>query len=371
MFFDAPYYTCVSSLSITFTGLISVADTLALALISSYFTTYYHAATNIVTTGLPSAITIFAPVTQLFIDTYGWRGTMILLGGINFHCVAAGAILKPVKQTQVPYKNLKNGFHDGNVNDGDRDNVNICFKDMFNTLLFRNGSFNVLLLFQLLSGYVFNGWVVYFVSFGLSKGLTSQSAANVPLFSGIAVFIVRGGSSLVSNPPPARHLLYIGALLEGISFAGLYFADTFWTLSLASFIFGLGYGIVGSQIYIAVNDVITKENTVGAIAWIQLLHGVGYIISGYVTGGLFQHIKGFLKRKTKTKHSSTQFILSLSKSNRHDQKASLMLKAKQDINGGGGGHDVIKIFGYLAFQRLNLISNLVGFKIDSKIFCEI
>ena len=179
------------------------------------------------------------------------------------------------------------------------------FKDIFNTSLLRNGPFKVLLLFQMISGFIFNGWVVYFVSFGLSKGLTPQHAANVPLFSGIAVFIVRGGSSFVSNPPPARHLLYIGALLESVSFAGLYFADTFWTLSVASFIFGLGYGIVGSQIYIAVNDVITKENTVGAVAWIQLLHGVGYIISGYVTGGLLQHIiKGFLKRKTKRKNLS-------------------------------------------------------------------
>ena len=115
--------THVSFLTITPTGFTSVADTLALALISSYFTIYYHAATNIVTTGLPSAITIFAPVTQLSIDTYGWRGTMILLGGINFHCIAAGVILKPVKQTQVPYENLKNGLLVRNVNAGDSDNI--------------------------------------------------------------------------------------------------------------------------------------------------------------------------------------------------------------------------------------------------------
>ena len=346
--FSTYSHTCIPSLTITPTGFTSVANTLALALISSYFTIYYHAVTNIVTTGLPSAITIFAPVTQLFIDTYGWRGTMVLLGGINFHCIAAGVILKPVKQTQVPYENLKNGLLVDNVNADDRNNIKGFFKDIFNTSLLRNGPFKVLLLFQMISGYAFNGWVVYFVSFGLSKGLTPQSAANVPLFSGIAVFIVRGGSSLVSNPPPVRHLLYIGALLESTSFAGLYFADTFWTLSVASFIFGLGYGIVGSQIFIAVNDVITKENTVGAFAWIQLLHGVGYIISGYVTGGLLQHIKGLLKRKTKSKHLF-KFILTISKSN---HKASLMLEANQDIS---RGLDMALIFRLPCISKLKTI----------------
>ena len=72
---------------------------LALALISSYFSKYYNVATNIITTALPLAIMTFAPLTQVFANVYGWRGAMILLGGIHFHYVAAAAILKTTRRS--------------------------------------------------------------------------------------------------------------------------------------------------------------------------------------------------------------------------------------------------------------------------------
>ena len=261
---------------------------------------------------------------------------MVLLGGINFHCVAAAAILKPVEQAEVRYRKMQNDVLADDSNDIDRNFVKAFFKDVFNISLFRNGPFMVLLIFQVISGYIFNGWVVYFVSFGLSKGLTPVSAANVPMFSGIAVFVIRCSFSIVSNPPPARRLLYLGALLEAISFAGFYFANSFWTLSSASFIFGFGYGIVGSQIYIAVNNVVTKEINVGALAWIQLLHGIGYMISGYATGELDQLIKVLIKTqrsinnqtidqsdKQVCKHANKQ---ASKQANKQANKAPLFLK---------------------------------------------
>merc|ERR1712046_211019 len=55
-------------------------------------------------------ITIFAPVVQVFLDTYGWRGAVLLLGGIYFHIAVAGALLRPINQVCVKDSSTANDF---------------------------------------------------------------------------------------------------------------------------------------------------------------------------------------------------------------------------------------------------------------------
>ena len=53
------------------TGFQCVGDTIAVGLISSYFTAYYNVAFNIIATSFPLAIMVSAPLTQLLIDLDG------------------------------------------------------------------------------------------------------------------------------------------------------------------------------------------------------------------------------------------------------------------------------------------------------------
>ena len=47
--------------------------------------------------GLGSSATFLAvvPLIQLFLDTYGWSGTMLLLGALSLHLAVFGALMKP------------------------------------------------------------------------------------------------------------------------------------------------------------------------------------------------------------------------------------------------------------------------------------
>ena len=44
---------------------------------------------------------------------------------------------------------------------------------------------------------------------------------------------------------------------------------------------------MGSQIFIALNSAIEKTEIFGAVACIQLVHGIGIIAGGYVTGEFY------------------------------------------------------------------------------------
>ena len=270
-----------------------MGNSITIGLISSYFTTYYNVAANIVTAALPLAIMVSAPLTQLLIDICGWRGTVLLFSGFNLHYIAAAAMLKSSKQIQADkvrnvYKPLTNESADIKGCEY-RNMFKICFESMWDGSLFKNGRFLIVLVVSTVTGYIFNGWVVYLVSIMQSKGLSPSDAANVTTFSGVGAVLARIILAIVREKTSYRHLFVIGLAFGVTSYGGMYFATSYWSLSLCSLTVGISYGILGTQGYIAANEIIGKEDAVSSVAWINITHGVGSIASGYVSGK-FIHI---------------------------------------------------------------------------------
>ena len=73
------------------TGFAIGAEAIILGELASYFHERYNLAVGISHTGMSIGIMTIPLRTQLLIDTYGWRGCMLLLGGINLHLVVSGA----------------------------------------------------------------------------------------------------------------------------------------------------------------------------------------------------------------------------------------------------------------------------------------
>ncbi|XP_072018518.1 monocarboxylate transporter 11-like [Amphiura filiformis] len=64
------------------------------ALLAQYFERHYSLAVGIVYASASFGLMVAAPVAQLLLDTYGWRGTLLILGGINFHLLFSGSLLR-------------------------------------------------------------------------------------------------------------------------------------------------------------------------------------------------------------------------------------------------------------------------------------
>ena len=262
------------------TGFSTVSYNLAIGAISNYFTKYYHVAMSIATTSMPLGIMLFAPITQLLNNIYGWRGTMILLAAIQFHSMAAATLLRPLKQDEVHIKCLKDSLSNNTLNDI----IKTYLADIFKISLIKNLSFlNIIIIFAFL-GYGLNGWFVYLISISLSKRLTPLDAANVVLISGIGIFIIRIILAVLPSDKFSRHLLYIGTMIMTLAYVGMCWTASFIALSIQSCLLGIGYGIIGTQVYVLMNACVNQEDIHGAVAWMLLTEGIVYLISGYVTG---------------------------------------------------------------------------------------
>ncbi|XP_072044941.1 monocarboxylate transporter 2-like [Amphiura filiformis] len=276
-------------LAMFLTGFTSMGDVIAIGLIPAYFTKHYTIVVNIVKTGLPLAVLSFAPMTQLFIDTYGWRGAMLLLGALKFHYVVAAALLRPPleqpNQDDMSYECIDDSSDTESDNDSSNDGfVKTCLSDTFNKSLLTNGAFLIVLLMSVVNGYIFNGLVVYLVSIAQSKGLSPYDAATVATISGLGILLIRITMAIFQGKTSYRHLFYVGSILAVTSYTGMYFANSFLTLCLASFTLGAADGIIGSQVFIGVYATAGKEDAIKAVAWASIFKGIGYLSCGYISG---------------------------------------------------------------------------------------
>ena len=79
--------------------------------LAKYFNKKFSVANTIARTGLSTGLIVMPLLIQLFIDVYGWRGTLLLVGGINLHCMVSGALLKPITASRNASDDGNEEFH--------------------------------------------------------------------------------------------------------------------------------------------------------------------------------------------------------------------------------------------------------------------
>ncbi|XP_006811324.2 monocarboxylate transporter 11-like [Saccoglossus kowalevskii] len=69
----------------------------AISMIREYFSKKMPMAIGLALSGTGAGQCIFSILTQILLDNYGWRGTLIVLGGTSLHFCLAGALFRPTK----------------------------------------------------------------------------------------------------------------------------------------------------------------------------------------------------------------------------------------------------------------------------------
>ncbi|XP_036891306.1 monocarboxylate transporter 11 isoform X1 [Sturnira hondurensis] len=69
----------------------------ALGTVSRYFSRRRVLAVGLALTGNGASSLLLAPVLQLLLDAFGWRGALLLLGAITLHLTPCGALLRPLE----------------------------------------------------------------------------------------------------------------------------------------------------------------------------------------------------------------------------------------------------------------------------------
>ncbi len=255
-----------------------------------YFREKYAIALFITALGSPAGMMVYGPITQILLDTYGWRGAMLLLGGVGFHTLVCGQLMRPNTQSSQEYEQVDStdeGDWKAAPKLSDQDGSCHKFLRAAGMDIFRSVDFILLTAAVMLLNVGFAGMVIYMVPSGLSQGLSGAEASLLTTAWGVGNMIGMTLSALAMYFKPS--LCYLVALVAGVVTTIGYVILPFMTSFLGQMltVAMLGASIEGLFVITGVetrNLPFSADRQFDILGWQSFLTGVAPSVGGVIAG---------------------------------------------------------------------------------------
>ena len=277
------------------------------ALLGQYFEKYYPLANGLAEACGALGIIVFPPLTQMLLDTYGWRNTLLLLGAIYSHTLISGILFRSPSYEQkfsLVATNYDPDDNDSSLGTNNSEYYAFTWMDLssagsgygakreFDILhftglhLFKNFSFLANCTASLSASCAFTGWIIYFVPHCLTKGLTPQEASLLASIAGFAyllgclVYIPFVSKELIS----ARGYIYISCAMVSLSLIADTFSTTFATILLSNTCFAFSFSAIHPLVTVCLKPVVGEDDLSKAFGWQAAITGIFRVFSGFLVG---------------------------------------------------------------------------------------
>ncbi|XP_022112176.1 monocarboxylate transporter 13-like isoform X2 [Acanthaster planci] len=257
-----------------------------------YFREKYALAAFVTLTGSPVGMMLYGPVTQFLVDVYGWRGAMLLLGGVSFHVVVASML---VRRPPASYYAVE-----GNVETSDCASeepgkslrskvwnavVSVLYLDVFYSI-----EFIILSIIRMIYSIAYGGAVVYIVSNGLALGLSAREASFLTTAWGIGNLagLVVSALALHMKTLSVRGTVGIAAIVSAVGLVLEPLVSNVIGQNIIAFIVGAGMGIAVEALFVMTRCLPFDDNEfVNVLGWQCLLSGLAVSVGDVIAGWLY------------------------------------------------------------------------------------
>ena len=232
------------------------------------------------------------PLFEMFIQIYGWRGAMLLLGAFNAHTLVCGVMVRPrPKDKGIAEIVVEKGTHKKKkgVDYGERSNFRHMMDRLTKYLEFLfvdNPKFIAIMMADLLSGVLFTGWAIFLVPHAMARGMSSQLASFLSSSGAVGLIVGRVlmGPLIQGGCVTALQLYVILAVIN----AGAFFVDVILTdfpvMASLAFVNGLCTGTLGLLSFGASAEILGDDHAVNAYSITLMLFPVADLVGGIVLG---------------------------------------------------------------------------------------
>ena len=273
--------------------------------IKDYFDKKFNLANGIAFTGGAVAMTIFSPLIELLIATYGWRGAMLIFASINFHICIAGSLLIQSSRRTLNKSSAIGDSQNKQCQESTTENrsrLMSLIHTVSNYFGFSVLTHHPVLIFYLtamaLHQLVNTGWVLFLNLYAISIGFSPQTAAFLSALGGGGNLVGRlaVGPFMDRTRISGRMMFFCFAVGATLTMVCYPFADIYWTLALISFFAGLFLG-AATPVFVAIMKEVFHDDSAGftgAVGLQYMTRGMGMFAGGPITGedrsGVFSQI---------------------------------------------------------------------------------
>ncbi|XP_075468979.1 monocarboxylate transporter 12 [Ascaphus truei] len=275
----------------------------AIAMVGKYFDKRKALAYGIAMSGSGIGTFILAPVVQLLIEQFSWRGALLILGGFVSNLCVCGALMRPINlkedfahypvtQYQIhnePKKNIKQSSTCSPLSQ-DCTHKSICYCSQQEYSFILKPNFIILAISFLFLAYGCSPPFVYLVPYALSLGVSYQEAAFLMSIVGVIDIVGNITFGWLTDRrflKKHRYTCYLIAVgLDGLCCLFLPILQSFQLLVPFSVTFGYFDGAYVALIPVVTGDVVGTSNLSSALGVVFFLHAVPYLVSPPIAGWL-------------------------------------------------------------------------------------
>ncbi|XP_076154137.1 monocarboxylate transporter 12-B isoform X2 [Alosa pseudoharengus] len=293
----------------------ALSYTPAISMVGAYFSERKALAFGIAMSGSGIGTFILAPVVQLLIDYYSWRGALLILGGFVSNLCVCGALLRPIvlkededeacplaRDSECGFKaptekealQTKMDSERCSSSSSSSSSCSVSSLSCFQSL--QEYSFLLMPDFLVLAGsflFLANGCslpFVYLVPYALDVGVSHHQAAFLMSILGIVDIIGNITFGWLTDRrwlKRHRKLCYMFALgMEGLCCLFIPLLRTFALLVPFSVLYGYFDGAYVALIPVVTSDVVGTSQLSSALGVAYFLHAIPYLLSPPIGGWL-------------------------------------------------------------------------------------
>uniref|UniRef100_A0A8C9YA00 Zgc:114041 n=1 Tax=Sander lucioperca TaxID=283035 RepID=A0A8C9YA00_SANLU len=221
------------------------------SMVSHYFVRWRPIAYAIASSGECVFAVLFSPFFQWLIETYGWQGALLIIGGLQLNLCVCGALMRPLEAIQSPLQKTKYTL------EGDAAVLPPKRKVIFQFSLMRKPELLLYILFAIFAAAGFFIPPLFLVPFANSLGM---------------------GKNL--------QLLTIVVTLLGVVLLLLPISHNYWTLVVFASLYGFLFGCVVAIHVTSIVDIVTLEGFDSGLGLFMLFRSVGGFIGPPAAGWL-------------------------------------------------------------------------------------
>ncbi|XP_014822754.1 PREDICTED: monocarboxylate transporter 2-like isoform X1 [Poecilia mexicana] len=242
----------------------------SLTIISKYFLAKRPLANGLAMAGSPVFLCFLAPVNQYLLGHFGWRGSLLILGGMMLNCCVAGAVMRPVARHSAPPKEVDQS--NNTKSKGSRLKKVKTFVDLSS---FKDPGFIIYLVGNVM--FIFGAYapIVFLSAYAVSRGVEEYSAAYLLSVMGFVDMFVRPLTGLVANSkwvrPRIQYLFSFAMVFNGTVHLLCPLMRTYPLLVAYAVFFGVGFGMVFALIFECLMDLMGNQRFPSAVGLVTII----------------------------------------------------------------------------------------------------
>ncbi|XP_029436607.1 monocarboxylate transporter 13-like [Rhinatrema bivittatum] len=273
-------YLCIGLLS----GLgWAMVFTPSIASVARYFKKRRSLATGLAFTGVGLSSFAFSPLFQYLVDSYAWRGALIILAGMTFNLMVCGALIRPLTLKEDLLASGKEGAEQSQG----RNCLGKC-SSLFGLSLLSHWPFMryVLAITLINTGYFVP--YVHLVAHARGEGFDEYEAAFLMSVAAAADLCGRIFSGWMADWGRFQilHILVFWTSLTGLSLVLVPLGQSYAALLAISTAYGFCAGAMTPVVFSLLPDIVGIGRIFGALGLLQLLESIGGLLGAPLSGWL-------------------------------------------------------------------------------------